>query len=129
LKAAAVAVGGFWGWKPLLFLLLIAMLVWYIRPYFTYFSDLVKSTNDLLNATTAPETKKEEAKKKLKKIKGSPEPDDSTSNVQGGAQGGYCLAGEWKNVRSCVKIPKGTECVSGQLFPSEVKCINPGLRD
>jgi hypothetical protein len=134
--ATAATVGGMWSWKWMIFAFLLVMIIWYVRPYVTMFSDLMKSANDLLESTVQPteEKAKPPPSKKVKtkvsqKKTAVPEPDESTSNVQGGAQGGFCLAGEWKGVRSCVKIPKGTECVSGQLFPTELKCTNPGLRE
>jgi len=137
--ATAATVGGMWSWKWMIFAFLLVMIIWYIRPYVTMFSDLLKSANDLLESTVQPTEEKAKPAKPppSKKVKAKvsqkkttvPEPDESTSNVQGGAQGGFCLAGEWKGVRSCVKIPKGTECVSGQLFPTELKCTNPALRE
>ena len=65
---------------------------------------------------------------KKKKALEDPAPDDSASSVQGGAKGGFCLAGEWKGVRSCVKVKSAKDCVSGQLFPNEMSCVNPTLR-
>jgi hypothetical protein len=67
-------------------------------------------------------------KKPKKQLETAPEPDESASSVQGGSRSGFCLAGEWKGVRSCVKVANNKECVSGQLFESETKCVNPSLR-
>jgi len=58
----------------------------------------------------------------------NPQPDDSASSVQGGAKSGFCLAGEWKGVRTCVKVDKGNDCTSGQLFDTDEQCVHPGLR-
>jgi len=48
----------------------------------------------------------------------SPEPDDTTSAVQ--TKSGYCYVGEWKGVRSCVKVSGG--CTSGKVFTTESSC-------
>ena len=50
--------------------------------------------------------------------KRSPEPDDSTSSVQ--TKSGYCHVGDWKGVRSCVKVKGG--CSKGKLYTSETSC-------
>ena len=62
-------------------------------------------------------------KKAKSATKSAPEPDDSTSSVQGGSQGGYCLAGEWKGVRSCVRVNNEKDCTSGKMYESKDKCV------
>jgi hypothetical protein len=57
-----------------------------------------------------------------------PKPDDSASSTQGGSQGGFCLAGEWKGVRTCVQVDNKSDCMSGQLFKNEATCVTPSLR-
>ena len=52
--------------------------------------------------------------------KKSPEPDDTTSSVQ--SKSGYCYVGEWKGVRSCVKV--SGECKSGKVFSTESACTS-----
>jgi hypothetical protein len=52
-----------------------------------------------------------------------PAPDESTSSIQGP---GYCYVGEWKGVRSCVKIDK-TPCKT-QVYSTDELCVNPTLR-
>ena len=52
-----------------------------------------------------------------------PAPDESTSSIQGK---GYCYVGEWKGVRSCVKIDK-TPCKT-QVYSTNELCVNPTLR-
>ena len=58
----------------------------------------------------------------------APKPDDAASSVQGGAQGGFCLAGEWNGQRTCLQVDRKTDCVSGQLFKTQATCENPSLR-
>jgi hypothetical protein len=50
-----------------------------------------------------------------------PEPDESINQSKG-----YCFVGEWKGVRSCVKVDK-TPCAT-QLYSTEQQCVNPALR-
>ena len=60
---------------------------------------------------------KEESPKQSKKEKKSPEPDDTTSSVQ--SKSGYCHVGDWKGVRSCVKVNGGCK---GKVYDSEEEC-------
>ena len=39
----------------------------------------------------------------------------------------YCFVGDYNGKRSCVEI-HNESCLSGDIFPSEEKCINPNLR-
>jgi len=122
---------GFWSWKAMLVVGILTLLIWYVYPMLSSMKSMIQSMNELLNLSAdiveEPE-KPEEEKPKAKKKTASPEPDESTSSVQGGAVNGFCLAGEWKGVRSCVGVPKGQACVSGQLFPTKEQCVNPTLR-
>ena len=38
----------------------------------------------------------------------------------------YCFVGDYNGKRSCVEI-HNESCLSGDIFPSEEKCINPNL--
>lgn len=60
-----------------------------------------------------------------------PLPDDATSVTQKGAtsgKAGYCLVGEDRGNRSCAYVNESDTCMSGNIFPSKDKCINPSLR-
>jgi hypothetical protein len=60
-----------------------------------------------------------------------PEADDASSVTQKGnvsGKSGYCLVGEDRGIRSCVKVGEGDTCMSGNIFPSKDVCINPSLR-
>lgn len=60
-----------------------------------------------------------------------PEADDASSVTQKGnvsGKSGYCLVGEDRGIRSCVKVGEGDTCMSGDIFPSKDVCINPSLR-
>lgn len=60
-----------------------------------------------------------------------PAPDDSLSVTQKGktsGKAGYCFVGEDRGNRSCVYVNESDTCMSGNIFPSKDKCINPTLR-
>jgi hypothetical protein len=58
----------------------------------------------------------------------TPDPDESTSSIQSSSlDSGYCYVGEWKGVRSCVKVDKTTPCKT-QLYSTQELCVNPTLR-
>ena len=60
-----------------------------------------------------------------------PEPDDASSVTQKGkvsGKAGFCLVGEDRGIRSCMKVGEGDTCMSGNIFPSKDVCINPSLR-
>lgn len=60
-----------------------------------------------------------------------PEADEASSVTQKGrvsGKAGYCLVGEDRGIRSCVKVGEGDTCMSGNIFPSKDVCINPSLR-
>jgi hypothetical protein len=50
----------------------------------------------------------------------SPEPDETTSSVQ--SKSGYCYVGDWKGVRSCVKV--NGECESDKVFSTKSACTD-----
>jgi hypothetical protein len=54
----------------------------------------------------------------------TPVPDESSSSIQ---KAGYCYIGEWKGVRSCLKVDENTPCES-QVYSTEELCVNPTLR-
>ena len=60
-----------------------------------------------------------------------PEADDASSVTQKGkvsGKAGFCLVGEDRGIRSCMKVGEGDTCMSGNIFPSKDVCINPSLR-
>lgn len=38
---------------------------------------------------------------------------------------GWCLVGEYEGKRGCVAVGEQDRCLSGQVFPSQVNCMNP----
>ena len=38
---------------------------------------------------------------------------------------GWCLVGEYEGKRGCVAVGEQDRCLSGQIFPSQVSCMNP----
>ena len=60
-----------------------------------------------------------------------PQPDESDSRTQlskSSLKSGYCYIGEDRGFRSCIKVNKDSNCMSGDIFPSKEICINPNLR-
>jgi hypothetical protein len=37
----------------------------------------------------------------------------------------WCLVGEYDGKRGCVEVGQQDKCMSGQIFPSQVTCMNP----
>lgn len=57
--------------------------------------------------------------------------DDSSSQIQSSktsGKAGWCFIGEDRGFRTCGKVNETDTCMSGDIFPSEEKCINPHLR-
>ena len=89
-----------------------------------------QKVKDMIEGTMAPTILEEITESALTEsaLTEGPIPDDAASSTQGGSQGGFCLAGEWKGKRTCVKVEKSSDCKSGQLFGTEAVCQNPTLR-
>ena len=74
-----------------------------------------------------------DAKNKYKKEKDipMPQPDEAGSLTQASKasrKAGFCYIGEDRGFRSCISVGEGDTCMSGDIFPSMDKCINPSLR-
>ena len=71
-------------------------------------------------------------KKKNKDIEPPmPLPDEAGSITQANKasrKAGFCYIGEDRGFRSCISVGEGDTCMSGDIFPSMDKCINPSLR-
>ena len=60
-----------------------------------------------------------------------PSPDEAGSITQANKasrKAGFCYIGEDRGFRSCISVGEGDTCMSGDIFPSMDKCINPSLR-
>jgi hypothetical protein len=60
-----------------------------------------------------------------------PLPDEAGSLTQANKasrKAGFCYIGEDRGFRSCISVGEGDSCMSGDIFPSMDKCINPSLR-
>ena len=56
------------------------------------------------------------------------ESDKSDSPIQNQA-GKWCFVGTDRGYRSCVELKDDQSCISGKIFPSNIKCVNPEIRD
>jgi len=57
-----------------------------------------------------------------------PSPSASANPVQRpitSGKTGWCLVGEYEGKRGCVAVGEQDRCMSGQIFPSQVACMNP----
>lgn len=52
-----------------------------------------------------------------------PEPIHTTNN-----KNGYCYIGKINDTRYCAKVENSNMCESGDIYPTESKCINPNLK-
>lgn len=60
-----------------------------------------------------------------------PLPDESGSLTQGNKgtrKAGFCYIGEDRGFRSCISVGEGSDCMSGDIFPTRDLCVNPNLR-
>ena len=82
--------------------------------------DKPKTIKDLVDDIEEP-TEDLEKKTEIK-------PDEDRTSIHTSGKSGYCNVGSWKGIRSCVKVSKASECISGDIFPTKDICINPNLR-
>lgn len=52
----------------------------------------------------------------------------NSSTIQTAKKTGYCYIGTDRGYRSCVRVEEGDQCMSGEIFPTMDKCVNPKLR-
>ena len=56
---------------------------------------------------------------------------DIDLNRKGGSSGGgggWCYIGEFNKQKSCIDVTNKSDCMSGDIFPSQNICINNKLR-
>jgi|UniRef100_A0A6C0B8S8 hypothetical protein len=119
--------------------IIIGLVYYFVSPYFSIIVDFIefaRNTIDLLitfssslsknivdETSIGSKTVVNKLSRKPKPRVKTPAPDESSSTIQGG----YCYVGEWKGVRSCVKVDKKTPCET-QVYSTEELCVNPTLR-
>lgn len=54
---------------------------------------------------------------------------DKKSDDKDELEGGWCYIGSEGGIRSCARVSKNSECMSGEIFGTEDVCINPNLRE
>ena len=72
--------------------------------------------------------KKQEKKEEEKIPKSVPSPDLSSHDDLNHQKKQYCYVGNLGGKRHCAEIEQSDKCISGDIFPSESKCVNPNLR-
>ena len=61
----------------------------------------------------------------LQNAQRNPQPDDRSKP---NSKSGFCYIGEDRGFRSCISVGEGDSCMSGDIFPTMDRCINPNLR-
>jgi hypothetical protein len=121
----------------ILFCIVIGLLYYFISPHYENIVLMINTMRSMTQMISslyyAMKTPPEEGSnivntKNPTPPKKTPDPNESSSSIQGSTiDGGYCYVGEWKGVRSCVKVDKTTPCKT-QLYSTEELCVNPTLR-
>jgi hypothetical protein len=119
--------------------IIIGVVYYFVSPYFTKLVEFIEFARSMLDmaisfssavsksvvdeTSVGSKTVVNKLTRKKRPVK-SPVPDESSSSIQ---KSGYCYIGEWKGVRSCLKVDKDTPCDS-QVYSTEELCVNPKLR-
>ena len=114
-------------------LILIGIFIYIkLKPYIYHLLDTVETIRMLLNTILSFSKNITEdvvdetaigTKLVINKLsKPIPEPDESANQ----SKSGYCFVGEWKGIRSCVKVDNSS--CSSQVYSTEQQCVNPELR-
>ncbi len=120
--------------------IVIGLIYYFVSPYFSKIVDFIEFGRSMLDilisfssalsknvvdeTSIGSKTVVNKLSRKPKKRVKEPVPDESSSSIQGP---GYCYIGEWKGVRSCLKVDKDTPCET-QVYSTEELCVNPNLR-
>jgi hypothetical protein len=117
-----------WYMKTTIVVIVVVFIYIKIRPYIYHLLDTIETIRSLINMVlsfsenvtkTAVDETAIGSKLIVNKLsKPVPEPSEGKT--------GYCFVGEWKGVRSCVKVDN-TPC-STQIYSTNKMCVNPTLR-
>ena len=120
-----------WYIKAIVLIVILGFIYTKIRPYIYHVIDLIELIRNFFDfiitfssktATAAVDETAIGTKLVVNKIaKPAPKPDYSRN------KSGFCYVGEYKGVRSCVKVDNKTPCES-QVYSTEQQCVNPELR-
>ena len=123
-----------WQIKVLVVVIVLVFVYLRVRPYIYHLLDVIETIRQLINmmlsfsenvTSKAVDQTSVGAKLVVNKLsKPAPKPDESEN--QSKKEKGYCFVGEWKGVRSCVRVDK-TPCAT-QVYSTEQQCVNPELR-
>ena len=123
--------------------IVVGLLYYWLSPYFYKLVEFIETLRSLMDlmisfssavGTSVVDETAEGSKTVINKLsrspkeKSAPKPDDSSSNVQSSPSSNsqYCYVGEWKGIRSCVKVGKSS--CKGPTYSTEELCVNPNLR-
>ncbi len=119
-----------WYVKAIILIVVFLFIYTKLQPYIYYVIDLIETIRKFITfaiafssktTTSAVDETAIGSKLVVNKIaKPLPKPESSRNKT------GFCYVGEYKGVRSCVKVDK-TPCES-QVYSTEQQCVNPDLR-
>jgi hypothetical protein len=117
-----------WYVKTTVIVVVVIFIYIKVKPYIYHLLDTIETIRSLINMVlsfsenvtkTAVDETAIGSKLIVNKLsKPIPEPSESKP--------GYCFVGEWKGIRSCVKVDN-TPC-STQIYSTKQQCVNPTLR-
>jgi hypothetical protein len=120
-----------WYVKAIIIMVVLIFVYTKARPYIYHVLDLIETIRNFFEliikfssktATNAVDETSIGTKLVVNKIaKPIPKADYSRN------KSGFCYVGEYKGVRSCVKIDNKTPCES-KIYSTEQQCVNPELR-
>jgi len=120
-----------WYIKAMIFLVVFIFIYIKAQPYIYHVLDLIETIRSFFDliiqfssktATNAVDETSIGTKLVVNKIaKPVPKPDYSRN------KSGFCYVGEYKGIRSCVKVDKSDSC-STQVYSTQSQCVNPELR-
>lgn len=120
-----------WYIKAMIMLVVFIFIYIKAQPYIYHVLDLIETIRSFFDliikfssktATNAVDETSIGTKLVVNKIaKPIPKPDYSRN------KSGFCYVGEYKGVRSCVKVDKKNTCES-KVYSTEQQCVNPELR-
>ena len=124
-----------WSWYLKMLLVLVVFIFIYLKvqPYISQLLGVIENIRQLLNMVLSftenvskdvvDETAVGSKLVVNKLSKPLPSPDESSNQSKDSK--GYCFIGEWKGVRSCVKVDHS--CPT-EVYSTKQRCVNPELR-
>ena len=75
------------------------------------------------STVTSPSANQQQAPREIDYS--GPEPNENNSKSTGSSSIGFCYIGEYDGTRSCASVNESSKCMSGDIFDTNEKCMNP----